>query len=339
MKINFKKPNIKMDKKQGKKLFLVLVIVLAVILVISLNNKFHLVGPNPNKQQMQEIKTGKSWGDKYIKIIQTEFKDSPNLDIMFLDIDNNETPEMLVKYKDEYDNDTMKIFYIEGKKTLSTNYFHNYSLNVVYDTRSKDAFLYLHIDNDGSGFYNRLDKIVTRESTSTEIDVSNKTLQIEFNNFYREELFKVEFYQINLKNLEADFKGAMEKLASNQKKYAKQLDTFKEKNKDEKPHYEKQEENKEFIIIKGHLLKYGKYRSIAVNRDTLKEEEHILELKYGGELVFDGDVYSYKVEHNTLVVNNEEEFEFFDENNGHNRFIFRKLDFRLIKDGANSDIE
>ena len=70
-------------------------------------------GGNEQKEEEKiKVSTGTEWGNKYLTYLMTEKPELKTYEVSFINVDDTEEPEMFVKYIDNSDKQSLKIFYI-----------------------------------------------------------------------------------------------------------------------------------------------------------------------------------------------------------------------------------
>ncbi len=301
------------DSKKNKKIILialgVLVLIVGIILFLSFQKKFNIGGPQLNEDGTIAVETGTSWGDKYATFIQKEMKDYTSYGVALADLNFDDTPEMLVKYTDKYDKDTLKIFYIEKNKTFSTKYFHLYSIHILYSIQTKEVGWYLHITSSGEyGAYTSLEKIVNGTAWDSDIKTNTVKLLDKFKKSYVDAEYEMVFYQVNLNNFEKDMTTVIGRYNTYKKNIDAAILKLKDNNKDlvyDDGTGVNIYENAENIAVNGRKLSFGTYFT-TVNDGEEDKVEFVI-LSRDGTITYRGRSYKFEVGYDKIVFNNDQE--------------------------------
>ena len=147
IKLNTK---IKLDTKNKKIVTIglgVFIVLFAVVLFISSKNStLNMLGTQ--EEEIIKVNTGVQWGNLYAEFMQKEMIDIATYDVSLVDLNNDETPEMLVEYVDAEEKDDLKIFYINEGEVFTTKVFRTYSLHLLYSVETKDVGWYIYISSN-----------------------------------------------------------------------------------------------------------------------------------------------------------------------------------------------
>lgn len=138
------------DKKKGKKIIIIGVIVLAVFILCLVGGYF----------VYQEIKfrepIKEEWGQKYYVYLKDEEnslpKDSENAKLNFIEIQDKEEPVMVIKYeikKEIYSN----VYFIHDDKVNAIIYQQPTNVELLYNIEKNEYNYYFHIENEENYYY------------------------------------------------------------------------------------------------------------------------------------------------------------------------------------------
>lgn len=290
------------DKKKvllNKKTLLIIIPVLLIIVVMFIASNGG-IGGLMNKLTNTEvitIKTDTKWGDLYAVAIQKEFVDYDKYDIAFVDVDDNDIPEMLVKYIDSEDRESFKMFYIDKDEVYSTKKIRNYSIKLIHSLIERKSELYIYVESTkGYGSYTKLSEMLGNKITNSSIKATtDKEIKV-FKEAYGVGKYSVSFYEVKVNNIEKDFKSAVvkaKKIDSDLEDAISELDLDNEDREYEVPLDNPYADDGVSMLVAGRRMFYGKYVS------ELDENDYI-ELSLGS-FIYEGAEYSYDVEGNDLI--------------------------------------
>lgn len=290
------------DSRKNKKYIIgflgILVLVIGVVLFISMQKKFNIGGPQVNEDGTIAIETGTKWGDTYATFIQKQLEGFETYDVALVDLNFDKTPEMLVKYTDNYKKDTLKIFYITEDEVFSSKNYYLYSLHLLYSLQDREVGWYIHITTTGDyGAYTSLDKIISGKTLDSDIKTTNATLLEEFKRTYVDADYDIVFYQINSSSFVDDIKTVISRYETYEKNINMTVDKLKKDNSDKEYSNEKVETDYsevEYLIFNGKKVKFGTYMFtdsvdnvayLSINRDgtvTIGESIFKFDVNYNG---------------------------------------------------------
>lgn len=228
------KKNIKKPKKSNKTLIIVFLVVIVIVAGYFLLNggKFKgnkILGGSTGNGEKIEVETGQKWGDKFASYFQdfyaeliydedeekAQYKASIDreFEVLFADFDFDGTPEMVVRYKDDADVRTIRIFQYRSGDVNETKDFRNSSFKIVYSLKDKTSAWYIFIsaNNNKYGAYTSLEKILAGKAYDSDIKANNDKEMSKFNNNYATMEYKYIFYEIDDESFADDFKLAVSK--------------------------------------------------------------------------------------------------------------------------------
>lgn len=301
IKLNTK---IKLDTKNKKIVAIglgVFIVLFAVVLFISSKNStLNMLGTQ--EEEIIKVNTGVQWGNLYAEFMQKEMVDIATYDVSLVDLNNDETPEMLVEYVDAEEKDDLKIFYINEGEVFTTKVFRTYSLHLLYSVETKDVGWYIYISsNEKYGAYTSLEKIVNGVAFDSDIKANTDKLVEEFTKKYAKSDYKPVFYQINADSFEEDVKNVVSRYDGYKEKINKAKNDLVEKNADrEYVETPKEEPNLDYLIFSGRKLHYGKYQAT-----DQYDNVYTIILNNAYTVIIDGSYITYKTVDATLVLADE----------------------------------
>ena len=290
-------------KKVNKTLVIVLIFVVifgGVMLLMNVGNKGKNNNNNNQEQKEEQIKvnTGTDWGDKYLTYMMTYKKELKTYEVSFINIDDTPEPEMFVKYIDNSDKESMKIFFIaDDGFVYETKYYRDYRIRYIYSLKDKTIDWYLYLTTTKNyGSYTMISKIVDNMAFDADIKATNDALLIEYGKRYYDTDYQPVFYTIKELTMEDDFKEFVSKYDG----YNKKVEETKEQILDKYKDYEFKEEVKEekdSIGIAGKIYKYGSYYTIVPADPDQGTEEciQVITLYEDGKISVNGVLYEYVV--------------------------------------------
>ena len=321
---NLKNPN--KSKKTIIMFFGVLVLCIIIVLFISMQKKYNNGGSLINEDGTLSFETGTTWGDSYALFIQKEMSDYTQYDVSLVDLDFNGTPEMLVKYQDKSNNDTLKIFYISDKEVFSTKYYHLYSLHMLYSVVDKSVGWYIFISSNGDyGAYTSLDKVINGKAFDSDIKVTTDRLLEEYNKAYVDGKYKLVFYQVNTSNFEVDMKTIIGRYTTYEKDINTAIDKLKSENSSKEyvsSGDEDKYQNVDAIAVKGRRISFGTYTgSYKGENDEILVNELII--KRDGTIIYNDVLYKFDVGYDKIIFNNDQVLDI----TGNNMFIYNNVNY------------
>lgn len=326
--------NLKDPRKNKKTVISIiggLVLVVVIVLVISLSNKYNLGGPKVNEDGTIAVDTGTKWGDVYATFVQKELGEISPYDVALVDLDFNDTPEMLVKYKDVSNKDTLKIFYIVEDEVFSTKYFHLYSLHLLYSMKTKDVGWYIHISTNGDyGAYTNLAKMINGETLDSDIKTNTEKMLETFKKSYVDAKYKIVFYQINNNSFEKDIKTVI----SRYNEYEKSINAAikKLKSDSESKEYvpevdDKNYESLETLAVKGRKIAFGTYLGNVTDKVTGTVTESYLVISRDGTIMYNNQIYPFEIDYSKIVFG-----DYTIDATANNSFMCNEIFYTLYKD-------
>ena len=302
-----------LPQKKKKNVTLIIVLVFVVVfggamLLMKMGNKGG--NGNTNNQQKEEEKikvdTGTEWGDKYLTYLMTEKPELKTYEISFINVDDTETPEMFVKYIDNSNLESMKLFFIaDDGYVYETKYYRDYRLRLIYSLKDKDCVWYLYLTSTKNyGSYTKISKIVDNMAFDADIKATNDALLIEYGKRYYDTDYQPIFYTIKEQSMEDDFRDFVSKYS----KYNEEVESLKQKTIDKYKDYVFQEDAKEetdIVGIAGRIYNYGAYcvNIPADPENDIVEHIKVIILHRNGKITVEGIMYEYDIDYDNSRLN------------------------------------
>lgn len=292
------------DKKKvllNKKTLLIIAPVLVIIVVMFIASNGG-IGGLMNKLTNTEvitIKTDTKWGDLYAVAIQKEFVDYDKYDVAFIDVNDDDVPEMLVEFIDSEDKKSFKMFFIDREEVYSTKKIRNYSIKLIHSLIERNSELYIYVESSkGYGSYTKLSGLIGNKVNNSDIKATtDKEIKV-FKEAYGVSKYKVSFYEVKVKKIKEDFVGAVNKYKKNDSDLEDAIVKLDEDNKNrdyEVPLDNPYADDGVSMLVAGRRMFYGRY--ISESDDT-----KVIELSLGS-FIFNDSEYDYTVEGNKLFFN------------------------------------
>ncbi|MBE6145908.1 MAG: hypothetical protein E7171_04725 [Firmicutes bacterium] len=308
-------------KKVNKTLIIVLVFVVVfggVMLLMNMGNKNKSNNNNKKEEEKLEVKvnTGTDWGDKYLTFLMTEKPDLKTYEISFIDVnpdDDEETPEipeMFVKYIDNSDKESLKIFFIsDDGYVYESKYYRDFRIRYIYSLKDETLDWYVYLTTTKNyGSYTKASKIIDNMAFDADIKATNDALLIEYGKRYFDTDYQPVFYTIKELTAEDDFRNFVSKY----KGYKEEVDVLTQQVLEKYEDYvfvEEEKEDTNSIGIAGRIYKYGSYYAVIPANSDLNVEEHIkvITLYKNGKISVDGVLYDYEVNYDesTIIFGNQ----------------------------------
>lgn len=296
---NSNKKKIKIDKKTM--IVLAVVSVIAIVIFIAANNSV-----KPNNQFLNEdgsvaIETGTKWGDAYANYVYQEMGEMSKYDVSFVDLNNDDIPEMLFKYLDNDEKDTLKILYLYRDEVLVTKTYHNYSLYLLYSVKEKNTGWYIYINNGNNyGAYTSLAKIVNGTVKDSDIKARTDKEVEAYKRAYVDGKYSLTFYEIKMDNFIEDFTTVVGRYDAYKSKIEDASTNLINDNSDltyEEIIESNLSDTEDSFVINGYRLKYGNYYSSDGG-----VEQPIMEVTKDKTIIFYGKTYSFSTSTRTFII-------------------------------------
>ncbi len=294
---------LKPKKKVNKTLIIVLIFLVVfggAMLLMKMGNN----GNGGNNQQQGEeqtevkVNTGSDWGNKYLSYMMEYKPDLKNYEISFIDVDFNETPEMLVKYVDNSEKESLIILYIaEDGFVYETKYYRDYKIRLIYSLKDKKPRWYIFITTTKHyGTFTEISKIINKMAFDADIKATNDSLMIDYGKKYYDTDYQPIFYNIKENSQEQDFKDFVFKYEGYNEDVNELITKTDEKYKDYQ-YVEDAPEQLDTIGLSGRSFKCGTYLAEipadpATNTDAYTA---VIVLYDDGTISVDGKLYTYSI--------------------------------------------
>ncbi len=334
------KPLIK--KKKNNILLIVIVLVLVVGGAYFMINKGNgngigfLAGGNKDGEGNVKVDTGEKWGDSFALYFQDfharllydedaeKAKEKAsierNFEILFIDFNFDGTPEMLVKYIDNANNQVIKIMNYANEEVSETKDFQNATFRLVYSLKEKDVKWYIYINNgtngSRSGAYTEVIKLIKGIAYDSDIKAYTDREVASFNDNYVLGSYKYSFYKIEDATFADDFKTAVDKYEGNNK----DINVVKEKLLNDYANVEAPEEpvnNDPYLVVGDFTLEFGKYvhkKDVLQNGEVVGEEDVIVTINRDGTITDGSKKIKYNIYGKTFSLENGISFKVTDNN-------------------------
>lgn len=301
---------LKPKKKVNKTLIVVLifaVIVGGAMLLMSQGGKTNNNNGGTQEEQKEiKVNVGSDWGNKYLTYMMENKPELKTYEISFIDVNNDETPEMFLKYVDNSEKESLKILYVaEDGYVYETKYYRDYRIRFIYSLKDKTTNWYLYLTTTKQyGTYTMISKIIDDMAFDADIKATTDALLIDYGKKYYDTDYQPLFYTIKENSSEADFKEFVSRYAG----YVEDIGKTKEEVENKYKDYEYKEEvkvEKDTIGISGRIYKLGIYYTyLPVNEDAgrLEEEIRVLILNNDGTISVDGKLYEYTIDYENSLI-------------------------------------
>ena len=297
-------------KKVNKTLIIVLVLVVVlggVMLLLSSGNDDggNFGGEDTGETEEVKVNVGSDWGNLYLTYMINKHPEILEYEISFIDVDYNGVPEMLYKYKDKSDQETLRILYIIEDEVYETRTYKNYKLKYIYSLKDKTIDWYIYLTTKKQyGTYTMLSKIINDMAFDSDIKATTDSELVAHGKKYLATDYQPVCYYIKEDKRESDFKDFVSKYETYNDKVNKLKDDTIDKYKD----YIYKEEvvvTKDFINIAGREFKFGNYYGkvpASVEKGT-SERVSAITLNSNNTIIVDGTLYNFTPELNKNFLN------------------------------------
>lgn len=309
-----KKPNI-----------VIIIVILAIVGFIAyfMLTKVNFVTTNPNSEDEEKkkiaVSTGENWGDKYALYVQSLFDMVDQFDITYIDFNRDNTPEAVVRYSTDTEENLTWILMINNDEVSETKVFYNASFKLLYSSVTDDVNWYIYIArSEKYGAYTLMSKILDGTALDSDIKATNDREIASFNASYVASSYDQSFYEVKEESFAEDFKTSVSKYSGYLDETNEAISKLLDDNKASLPTPE--EDTNEYISIGEFMLHYGDYvtevpkyengeevgveeRIISVNRDgTITDGDNIIKFEvYTGSISLETGI-SFKVTGNDTFV-------------------------------------
>ncbi len=287
-------------KKVNKTLIIVLIFVVVlggVMLLLSSGNNGggDFGGEDTGGTEEVKVNVGSDWGNLYLTYMINKHPEILEYEISFIDVDYNGVPEMLYKYKDKSDQETLRILYIVENEVYETRTYKNYKLKYIYSLKDKTIDWYIYLTTKKQyGTYTMLSKIINDMAFDSDIKATTDSELVAYGKKYYATDYDPVFYYIKEAKRESDFKDFVGKYET----YNDKVNKLKEETIDKYKDYVYKEEvvvTKDFINIAGREFKFGNYYAKVpanVEKGT-SERISAITLNPNKTIIVDGTLYNF----------------------------------------------
>ncbi len=318
----------KKRKKKSNPLTLLIILAIAVVgIFLFINNKSGNIGIGAQGNQIvskEKIETGTKWGDDYAYYIQKFFDKLEIMEIAFVDFDDDQEPEMILKYKDVNQDEAMMFFYIYENNVYESKKFYDGTFKILYSLKNHESKWYLYLASSKNyGAYTSASKLMNGIAYDSDIKVNNMEEKKKFNANYMESNFTVTYYNVDKKKFIEDF----ETVVSRYDKYSIDIKNEKDKLHEEfKDTLSGDKVEKETHIKVGEFnLPYGTYTYGGTN---FANNVHTIIIYDAGLISIDDISYKFSINLNG----------YFELDNGHkvaiadnNTLVYKEMTFKFSK--------
>lgn len=298
-------------KKNNKKKMIIIIIAVVVVIIgfLLVNNKMPSIGNKnkavPGEETKINVETGSNWGNSYAFYVQDYFKDRDTIDLAFIDINFDDVPEMIIKYKDTNNQEVIKIMQYANNEVSESKEFRNASFRLIYQIKEKDVRWYLFINSMGKyGTFTEVTKICNGTAFDSDIKYTNDKEIASFNKNFISSEYKFVYFPIEKESFEKDMKNAVSKFDN--KELNEVVAKLKEDNKNLEPEEEIIDDNPAFNVGE-YSLTYGTYFvevDVYTNGEISGTEKRYITINRNKTLTINGEVISFKVFSNTVILSN-----------------------------------
>lgn len=303
------------QSNKGKKKFNPLVVVIALVVVIVLvggytmffggsKGKSPLKG-NDNKEEKITFDTDYEWANTYGLYIQDYFENIDKFDIAFVDLTNDEVPELVMNYVDKAGEEATDILFIKNGEVSKTRTYNNTRLYLITPVNIEEVLWYLYIGNNTYGKYTIVSQLIDGTALDATIKATNDDEVKKYNSDYVHSNYELIFYEIEKDTFKDDYltkvqryeddtnniNNEIEKLKENRNKYItdNNIDVTQEK----------------VIKLNDYTLEIGEYKGelfSSINGE-IESTEDILRITSLNTLYYNNVELTFTVVGNTLSCN------------------------------------
>ena len=271
-------------------------------------SKMPMVNNNPNNGNPEgnaeaniiKIETGSKWADEYSVQLQKYYDTFDAVDVTFIDLNFDDTPEMIVKYTEDK-KENIQIFYFTEKtnSVTSTKAFPNSDIELIYSLYDGKSRFYLHIKNtDKYGTYTEAPRLIAGTVYKVDIEATNDKAVTDFKEHYVVSDYKLTYYEVKKDSFEENFKTILERKDRYASEISEARDKLEEENEDR---VEKIVDDKDSLESANFKLVYGKYLPDE-NRITDGSINDNIYLNNDGTLKIGSKEYRFDLQTNYLIL-------------------------------------
>lgn len=305
-----KKPDIKRSEKakqivnasKNKQKLIIIIFIIGIIaffgfkVISSMGGLKNMVDKALGENKEFKIDTGKDWADLYGTYIKDYYEDLGinKFDIAFIDFNDDNTPEMSLRYEPKEGQFATKIFQINNKEITESKFFYNAQYKLVYSSLSEKINWYLYIaSNNKYGTYTEISKILNGTVKNPDIKASNESELTQYNKTYLASEYRINYYECKKDKYLDNFQTAVDKY----EEYNSEAKKAKSKLQDDTANWRQEQETgpvKTSIKVGEHTLQFGSYKAEVTIKELGKDKNVIKEIILrDGILTYDGEDIAY----------------------------------------------
>ena len=312
-------PNVPTQPAKSKKKVNNKVVLLALIVLIVFGIGYYYMGnkknpvmkknptptSNATEKKINKIETGVEWGDEYSVEAQRFFDTFDAIDVAFVDLDFNDSPEMIVKYTEEKKT-SLQVFYLTTSKAVSSSKaFANAELNLIYSLIDGKSRFYVHVKtSDKYGIYIETEKIIAGTVKKGDIETYNDKQVSAFKENYVVSNYDVTFYEVKKGSFAENFKTMIDRY----ERYNNEIEDEKDKlEEDNKANVVKKDDDNDSLITYEYKVAYGKYTpdELHITDGSINPNVYI---NKDGTITIGEETFRFEVNSLALVLENGKEF-------------------------------
>lgn len=292
-----------------------LLIILIILLVIGgiayfIFTKVNIITTQPKdkEEEIEKIKvdTGESWGDKYALYVQDLLLTVDRFDITYIDFNDDNIPEAIVKYSTDTEDDLIYILTINNDEVSATKVFHNASFKLLYSTLTDEVNWYIYIKReDKYGAYTLMSKILAGTALDSDIKATNDKEIATFNANYVASPYEQKYYEVKESSFADDFKTSVSKyddyLTDTNDAITKLFDDNKATTTTPEL------DDNDYITINNFVLHYGEYVTEVPkyeNGEQIGVDEKVVVINRDGTITDGDEVIKFQVFTSSIVLEN-----------------------------------
>ena len=311
-----KKVKIKIPKVNKKTIVIAAVAVLVIFVIFCFfkSGKVSNIFGGGNKEEEDkviEVDVSTEWGKAYALEAQKLYKEKEidHFDMAFINLDDFNEPEMIIKFTDENEKEYTRIYHIDStsKQVQVSKEFSNAEIKYIYSLLDGDSFFYLNIKRDNKyGTYTLCSKIVAGTVVAPDISATNEKQLNQFADNYVVANYSIVYYEVKKDNYAENFRTMHDRYD----KYSEEIFDLKYEMKDK---YQKDNkkiiDEKPYLVTGNYHLTYGDYSHVpSIGADGKEVDSSFagttITLKNDGTVIVKGFTYKYTVTGNVLNLNN-----------------------------------
>ena len=128
---------------------------------------------NDNKEEKITFDTSYEWANTYGLYIQDYFENIDKFDIAFVDLTNDEVPELVMNYVDKAGEEATDILFIKNGEVSKTRTYNNTRLYLITPVNIEEVLWYLYIGNNTYGKYTIASQLIDGTALDATIKATN----------------------------------------------------------------------------------------------------------------------------------------------------------------------